>query len=213
MSRRYRMMPLLLLLGLAATAVAEAPTAPAQDTAATPTETKEDGDAKARAWFTDLPVVTQNGETLRFYSDVLKDQVVLISFIFTNCPDACPLITNKMLQARTMLGEGIREKVRFISLSVDTDRDTPEAMKKFAQEQGADFPNWYFLTGEKKNLQTIIRKLGQYTDTVESHSTILITGNVPEHRWAKIMPMVQPAGVAFRVSEIAGALSNYTPGG
>lgn len=191
-----------LVLGAAGWAWGEAPQAQAPTAAP---QAAPDDEEKDRNYFTDLPVVTQDGETLRFYSDVLKGNVVVISFIFTNCPDACPLITNKLVQTRAALGEGVRDQVRFISLSVDTDRDTPEAMKKFAQEQGADQPNWLFLTGEKQNLQTIIRRLGQYTDTVEAHSTMLIAGNVPQKRWSKIPPMIPPSGVAMRLTELAGA--------
>jgi cytochrome oxidase Cu insertion factor (SCO1/SenC/PrrC family) len=162
------------------------------------------GDEKERNYFTDLPVVTQNGETLRFYSDVLKDEVVLISFIFTNCQDACPLITSKLVQTRTVLGEGMADKVRFISLSVDPERDTPEAMKKFAEKLGADQPNWLFLTGEKGNLETIVKRLGQYNDEVDAHSTLLIAGNVKEKHWAKIPPTVPPPGIAMRLRDLAG---------
>src|SRR5215470_16849696 len=38
-------------------------------------------------YFPNLPVVTQDGKTLKFYDDVIKGKIVLISFIYTNCPD------------------------------------------------------------------------------------------------------------------------------
>jgi protein SCO1/2 len=151
-------------LGAAVNAVAQE-TAPAQPAAAAAVDPEE----KARSYFTDLPVVTQDGETMRFYSDVLKDQVVLIAFIFTNCGDACPLITEKMVQSRAALEGELGQKVRFISLSVDPERDTPEAMKAFAAKHGADQPNWLFLTGDPQNVNFIVKRLGQYTEEVEAH--------------------------------------------
>ena len=45
----------------------------------------------ARRLFTDLELVTQDGKRVRFYTDVLKDKVVLINFFYTQCPSACPL--------------------------------------------------------------------------------------------------------------------------
>ena len=62
-------------------------------------------DAAARKYFTDLPVQTQTGETVRFYTDVLKDRVVLVNFVFSNCKDACPLLIHKMVQVKNALGD------------------------------------------------------------------------------------------------------------
>ena len=44
-------------------------------------------------WFTNVPVVTQDGHTLRFYDDVMKGKILLINFFFTSCDDVCPLAT------------------------------------------------------------------------------------------------------------------------
>lgn len=152
-------------------------------------------DQAAREYFTDLALVTQDGEEMRFYSDVLKDQVVLISFIYTNCQGACPLITQKMRAARDLVGEDLGTDLRLISISIDPERDTPEAMKAFAAAHQAD-GNWLFLTGAPENVNEVVRKLGQYKPDVESHSTLLIAGNVNHQHWIKIPPMAGPVGVA-----------------
>ena len=152
-------------------------------------------DEASREYFTDLPLVTQHGEEVQFYTDVLKDQVVLISFIFTYCPSACPLITQKMRAARDLLGEELGADLRLVSISIDPERDTPEAMKEFAERQQAD-GNWLFLTGAPENINQIVQRLGQYNPDVEMHSTLLIAGNVNARHWTKIPPMEGPAGVA-----------------
>ena len=87
---------------------------------------------KARKYFTDLEVVDQNGRRLRFYTDVLKGRVVLINFVFTNCPDACPMITQKLVQVRNQLVDSVKDDIWFVSISVDPERDTPASMKAFA---------------------------------------------------------------------------------
>ena len=172
-----------------------APTAPAADAAA--------AEQKARNYFTDLEVVDQNGKRLRFYSDVLKDRVVLINFIFTNCPDACPLVTHKLNQVRGLMAESIKDEVWFISISVDPERDTPEAMKAFARKQGVDESRWLFLTGPKENLEFIVKRLGQYTQEIEAHSTLMLAGNDRTRHWTRVMPMVPPNGVAEQLRAIA----------
>ncbi|MDH3638034.1 MAG: SCO family protein, partial [Gammaproteobacteria bacterium] len=166
-------------------------------------ESEAQAEARARQYFTDLEVVDQNGRRLRFYSDVLKDRVVLINFIYTNCPDACPLITQKLKQIRSLLVPAVSDDIWFVSMSTDPERDTPEAMKEFAKAQGVDESRWLFITGPKQNLIHLIKKLGQYTENVESHSTLMLAGNTRTRHWKRVMPMIQPPGVAAQLRDMA----------
>ena len=167
------------------------PTVKAADAAA-----EEKAEEKARNYFTDLEVIDQNGSKLHFYSDVLKDRVVLISFIFTNCEDACPMVAQKLKQTRSLMVDSIRDEVWFVSISVDPERDTPEAMKDFARKQEVDESRWIFLTGDKKNLDTIIRKLGQFTPDFEAHTTLMLAGSDLTRHWTRVVPMTPPEGIA-----------------
>ena len=163
---------------------------------------------KARKFFTDLEVIDQNGNKQRFYSDVLKDRVVLVSFIFTNCEYACPMLAQKLKQTRAVMAESIKDDVWFVSISVDPERDTPEAMKNFAEKQGVDESRWIFLTGDKQNLETIVRKLGQYTPDVEAHTTLMLAGNTKTRHWTRVMPMLQPLDIAQKMRDLV----EETPG-
>lgn len=162
---------------------------------------------KARSFFTDLEVIDQNGQKLRFYSDVLKGRVVLISFIFTSCEDACPLVAQKLIQARKLMLESIRDDVWYVTISVDAANDTPEDLKKFAQLQGADESRWVFLTGDKGNIDTIISKLGQYSQDINAHSTLMLAGNAITRHWTRVVPMTQAGGIAEKMR----LLVNETP--
>ena len=163
---------------------------------------------KARNFFTDLEVIDQNGNQLRFYSDVLKDRVVLVNFIFTNCKDYCPMVTQKLKHIRSLLVDSVRDDVWFISISIDPERDTPEAMKAFVKKQNLDESRWLFLTGSTQNLEFIARQLGQYSQDVEAHSTLMLAANTKTRHWAKVMPMAQPPGIAQQMR----ALVEETPG-
>lgn len=158
---------------------------------------------KALKYFTDTEVVDQNGKHLRFYSDVLKDRVVLINFIFTNCQDYCPMVTQKLIQTRSLMADSIKDDVWFVSVSVDPERDTPEAMKEFASKQGVDDSRWIFLTGDKKNLEFLVQRLGQYTQDVEAHSTLMLAGNTRTRHWSRVMPMLKPPGIAQQMRALA----------
>ena len=154
---------------------------------------------KARNYFTNLEVIDQDGRKLRFYDDVLKDKVVAINFIFTNCQGACPLMTRHLTLVRDSLGADIGKDIHFVSISVDPVRDTPAAMKEFAQTHDADQAGWRFLTGNPDNLEAIVTKLGQYTEELDAHSTLLIAANVRTSHWTKIPPNVPPDGVVQRL--------------
>ena len=154
---------------------------------------------KARNYFTNLEVISQDGERLQFYDDVLKDKVVVISFIFTNCQGACPLMTRNLTMIRDMLRENERAEIQFVTISLDPVRDTPAAMKEFAQTHDADQEGWLFLTGKPDNVNKVTKLLGTYTDDLEAHTTMLLAANVRNSHWTKIPPNVPPNGVVERL--------------
>jgi len=168
-----------------------------------PASNAEDEVERARGYFSNLELINQDGETVRFFDDVLKDKVVVISFIFTNCEGACPLITHKLTQVRDRIEGLIGDPVQFVSLSIDPARDTPAAMKEFAETHQADHAGWTFLTGDAGNLDNIIKRLGQYTTDIEAHSTMLLAGNVNEAHWIKIQPHEQPPQIAEKIRLLA----------
>lgn len=179
--------------------LASAPAA-AQDAAAR--------EAKARGYFTDSVLQAQDGRSLRFFSDVLKDRVVLVNFVFTECGDSCPLITHKLLQTRQALGAQAGE-VRFVSITIDPERETPQTMAAFARKHGAVDPQWLWLSGTKANIELVTKRLGAHTDTREEHFTGLLVGNLRTDRWVKIRPDAPPAAIAEqlrRVGELEATL-------
>lgn len=163
-----------------------------------------EGTRDARTYFTDTELLNQDGRRVRFYSDVLQDRVVLINVVFTSCDDACPLITRKLNEVRAKLGERFGKEVHFVSISVDPERDSPQALKKFAAAQGADAEGWTFLTGAKADVDRVLARLGQLTAAVEDHSTLLIAGNVAAKRWSKIRPDAPVPAIAERLQVLAG---------
>lgn len=172
--------------------------------AANATTAARAGPRDAASYFTELELLTQDGRRVRFHSDVLKGRTVLINVVYATCQDACPLITQKLNEVRRHLPpELFGQQVFFVSLTSDPAHDTPQALKAFARKQGADVAGWTFLTGRKENVEHILKKLGQYSETVEGHSTLLIAGNVPAKRWSKIRPDAPPAAIAERLSVLA----------
>ncbi|MDD9931994.1 MAG: SCO family protein [Myxococcales bacterium] len=87
----------------------------------------------------------------------LQGKVWIANFMFTSCPDVCPLLTAKMGNVRSDL-RAQRPSLRFVSFSVDPETDTPEVLAKYAKEQGADHEGWFFLTGELERVKGVVVK-------------------------------------------------------
>ena len=190
----------LIAIAIAATALVLAPALFAST--ATDAE-RAASEQKARDYFSNIEVIDQDGRRLKFYDDVLKDKVVAINFIFTNCQGACPLMTRHLTLVRDLLGPDVGKEIHFVSISIDPIRDTPAAMKEFAETHHADQAAWRFITGDPDDLAAIVKRLGQYTDDVEAHSTLLLAANVRTAHWTKIPPNVPPNGVVERLRLLA----------
>lgn len=165
---------------------AETETAPAADTAAetAPDDRRARQIEAARRYFTDVELVNQYGEPMRLYSDLLQGKVVVINTIFTDCTGICPLMSKSLERIQERLGERLGEDVHFLSITVDPESDSPEAMRQFAETFDAR-RGWYFLTGEPEKVAFALRKLGQYVEDPETHQGIMIMGNDRTGLWKK----------------------------
>lgn len=98
----------------------------------------------------DAPQFTLVDQDARpFSSEQLKGRTWVAAFIFTNCPGACPMMTQKMAKLQQAVPS---KNVTLVSFSVDPQRDTPEVLKQYASRFKADQSRWHFLTGEKQDL-------------------------------------------------------------
>lgn len=165
-------------------------------------ETKNSMAEAASKYFPNLVLLTQDNKPVRFYDDLLKGKIVLINFLFTNCKGVCSPMTANLVKVQKYLGERVGREVVMISLSVDPLTDTPAVLKKYADSFKAQ-PGWYFLTGDKKNVDWVLYKLGGYVETREQHSGVLIIGNEATGEWMKVHAMSNPTDIANAVTKLA----------
>jgi protein SCO1/2 len=92
--------------------------------------------------------------------DGLRGQIVLLDFIYTTCPGPCPVLTSARVELQKKLPEAIRDRVRFVSISLDPARDTPEALRAYALARGADLTRWSFLTGPPEAVDGVLQSYG-----------------------------------------------------
>jgi protein SCO1/2 len=165
------------------------------------------GLSPAAKYFTDVPLIDQDGKELRLYNDLIKDKVVIINSMFTSCNSVCPPMTMNLQRIQDWLGDRLGKEVVILSFSVDPAIDTPQTLKAFANKYNAR-PGWHFLTGKKENLEFAIRKLGLYVDTREDHYTVMLIGNDRTNLWKKALGMAR----ADALIEIVESVLNDQPG-
>ena len=163
---------------------------------------RRDSAANAR-YFTNLPLQTQDGRMVRFYEDLVRGRVVLINFIYTNCPDICSPVTDNLAKVQDRLGT----TVNLISISADPERDTPEMLKRYALNHGAR-EGWTFLTapaGKKANVDWVAYRLGGYAEDPAAHGTMLMIGNDATGEWVKMPALSDPERILAVVARLGGS--------
>jgi cytochrome oxidase Cu insertion factor (SCO1/SenC/PrrC family)/cytochrome c2 len=148
------------------------------------------GDRKAqeRPWgesyIPNSTVMTQRGKPVKFYDDLIKGKIVIISFIYTSCTDICPLTTARVAQLEEKLGDMVGREVFFLSMTVDPEHDTPERLKEYAERFGAG-PGWSFVTGKPADIRAINYKFGDRSGVISEHRNEIVMGNDTTGEWQK----------------------------
>ncbi len=106
----------------------------------------------------DFDLIERSGRHVEL-SD-LRGKLWVAQFFYTNCPDICPLTVPQMglLHLEYQNDPEFRSEIRFVSITADPERDTPEVLSKFAKRFSADPERWLFLTGEKADIYRLAQE-------------------------------------------------------
>jgi len=102
-----------------------------------------------------------------------QGKVVVLAFLYTHCPDVCPLTAERFRQAQQKLTEDQRDRTLFVAVSVDPGQDTPEAVQAFARDHGLE-RNFAFLVGSSAQLQAVWSRYGV---RIETEPTTTLVGH------------------------------------
>jgi protein SCO1 len=86
----------------------------------------------------------------------LRGRVWIADFIFTSCPDVCPLLTEQLNALRKQLPSDAA--LSFVSFSVDPEHDTPERLRVFAEQHGGNVAHWHFVTGPIDQVKNVVTR-------------------------------------------------------
>jgi len=167
-------------------------------------------------YFPNVELTTHEGKKVRFYDDLLRGKVVAINFVYTSCGDVCPLDTAQMRQVHTLLGDRAGKDAFMYSISVDPERDTPEALRRYMRTFDVAGPGWTFLTGKREDIVLIQRKFGlRIVDpkNIKDHDTRLMLGNEKVAHWLKRTPYDDPVILANLLTSTLHNHANAQVGG
>lgn len=147
----------------------------------------------------ELALRDQHGTVVRM--DALRGKAVLVTFLYTHCPDVCPLIATNLNVALQRLGAA-RSGVRVVVVSVDPKGDTPASVRKFFRVHRL-LPQFHYLTGTRAQLAPVWRRYhiaaqeGPEETIDHSAYTVLVDGSGMER--ALYDAQVRPAQVVHDV--------------
>ena len=117
--------------------------------------------------------VLTSSQDKSFSSSSLVGNVWVANFFLTSCEGPCPIQSSQLAK---LVAQFKNQRVRFVSISVDPDTDTPEVLQKYAHQYNADHSTWHFLTGKMDTILGLINtgfNLGTLDNPV-NHSTRFI---------------------------------------
>lgn len=94
----------------------------------------------------------------------MRGKAVLVSFVYTTCGGTCPATTHGMSRAQdTLKGAGLwGDRVEFVSISLDPERDTPDVLRRYATVYDADLAHWRFVTGSQDAVAQVVEAWGMW---------------------------------------------------
>ena len=101
----------------------------------------------------DFVLTDQDGR--RFALRDLRGKAVLVSFIYTSCPDVCPVMFHAVTEVQQRVQAERHGDVVSVFVTTDPEIDSPQVLKAFAQRRSADFSATYLLTGSPDALRAL----------------------------------------------------------
>ncbi|MFQ5804111.1 MAG: SCO family protein [Candidatus Methylomirabilales bacterium] len=100
-------------------------------------------------------LIDQNGR--KFSLEDVNGKAALVTFFYTSCPTACPILMAKFQGVQKAMGDRVGRDVFLVAITVDPERDTPEALRRFGAKWGADLSGWVFLTGAPEDIAQVAK--------------------------------------------------------
>jgi protein SCO1/2 len=178
-----------------------------QDEASAASGTSVAGAAAEKEVAPAFRLTDQDGKTVAL--EDLRGKAVVLDFVYTHCTGPCPVLTGLQRDVQRALTPEQRQKIHFVSITLDPERDTPEVLRAYALARGADLSSWSFLTGAPDLVDAVVKSYGvgvMRRPGVEIEHLVVTFLIDPEGRIVhRLLGLEQPAGERVRLAvETAG---------
>jgi protein SCO1/2 len=138
-----------------------------------------------------------------FQLEDFRDEPVIVVMFYGNCTEVCPILIRDTWRLYGALDEALQQKTTVLAISFDTENDTPEVLKDYAEYEQLDLPKWHFVTAQHTNIRMLATMLGvKYQQTSDGHFahsnliTVLDTnGNITKRVEGLNQPMEEAAQI------------------
>ncbi len=150
----------------------------------------------------DVVMVNQNGKSARM-SEILKNKITVINFIYTSCTSVCQILTSNFRQLEKALESIDKENgVQLISISIDPETDTPARLLQYATKQRIDLEKWTLLVSNLNSIERFSRALGFSNVDKSTHAPGVVIWDDIDKQWQRFVGITPPHVLSKEISKL-----------
>lgn len=138
----------------------------------------------------ELQLIRQDGTQAKFPHELNDGKPVVLTFIYSSCKAACPIMSHIMKGLQNKLG-GYAKEIHMASISLDPEFDTPDRLNQYARQVGAG-PQWIHYTGLNSDIVKLEKSFNIYGGDKMNHLTVFFVRRSPDEPWLRIVGFVSP---------------------
>lgn len=152
----------------------------------------------------DLPLLDQDGRTVKFRTGAIGDRIAVIDVFYSTCGLVCPVLTAILADVQDRVGDRLGKEVVLISVTVDPVTDVPKRLKAFSKRYDAR-EGWLFLTGSRQNVDRVLQGIDAYTADFTAHPAMVLVGDGRGGGWTRFYGFPSPEQVTGTVERMLAA--------
>lgn len=150
----------------------------------------------------DVTLINQDGKKVSLRKLLSSDKPLIVDFIYATCTTICPVLSVGFTNLQKKL-ESSSHKPQLVSITIDPENDTPKIMKEYLQRYRAK-PGWDFLTGSRKDIDTVMYAFNAYIPDKMSHYPLNLIRSPRDGSWVRLYGIMSSREFLEEYQSVAG---------